>query len=78
MTVTIFSSRSSTHEDSLRANPDGTVTYHWETDGWAMKDSGLNASDTVLSAEQAKARWPEYASKIDAAIAKASGKSNSN
>lgn len=67
MSVTIFSRHNSTSEDWLEANPDGTVTYHLEADGWAMK-GGLHVSDTVYTAEKAKARWPEYAAAIDAAI----------
>jgi hypothetical protein len=76
MSVQIFSHRTSTSEDWLEANPDGTVTYHWEADGWAMMKDGLNASDTVYSVEKAKVRWPDYANKIDAAVAIATGKSS--
>ena len=75
MSVQIFSHRNSTSEDWLVVNPDGTVTYHWEAEGWAMK-GGLNASDTVYSVEKAMAKWPAYASEIDAAVAIATGKSS--
>ena len=71
----ISSGKKSTREEWLVANPDGTVTYHWEADGWAMK-GGLKPSDTVYSVEKAKDKWPAYASEIDAAVASATGKSS--
>lgn len=77
MSTTIFSRRNSTSEDWLVVNPDGTITYHWEADGWAMK-GGVKTSDSVYSAESAKSRWPDYSEKISAAVAAAIGKSKSN
>lgn len=68
MSVTIFHRENGNTEVWLRVNYDGTVTHEAENDGWVQARKGLRPRSTVLSAAEAKARWPDYAMAIDAVL----------
>jgi hypothetical protein len=68
MPITIFHRESGSTESWLDVNDDGTVTYHTENSGWRMARRGNESSDSNMTPEQAKERWPSCASKIDDAL----------
>ena len=68
-TARIFHSESGSTEEWLDVNADGTATYHEENSGWTLIWNGVAGSDSVMSWNHAKAKWPSFADKIDVAIA---------
>ena len=70
MSRVIFRNEYGTREEWLRTNTDGSLSHHLESGGRDIA-SGRYASEAIYSAEEAKARWPEYAVDIDAAVAEA-------
>ena len=68
MSATIFHQENGNTEDWLHVNDDGTVTYEAENAGWVQARKGLQPRSTTLSAAEAKARWPDHAVAIDAAL----------
>lgn len=67
MPITIFRKESNSVEEWLVVNDDGSLTYHFESSGWAMK-GGLHPVDKSITPTAAKERWPAYASAIDSAL----------
>lgn len=74
MPKTIYQFESGNTETWIVVNDDGTVTYHKENAGWRMSRRGAEERERVLSADEAKARWPDRAKDIDAAIAELKAK----
>jgi len=72
----IFERETSTQESWLMMTDDGTLTYHTSPSGWALSRKGPRHGARVPSVDEAKARWPQYASEIDAALAKVKGGSD--
>ena len=69
MVKTIFDHDGSTCERSLVVNDDGTLTYFETASGWAMtRRKAPKDVQQVLTADAAKARWPEHAARIDEAL----------
>ncbi len=68
MPATIFHRENGNTEDWLYVNDDGTVTYEAENAGWVQTRKGLHFRSATLSAAEAKARWPDHAMAIDAAL----------
>ena len=54
-------------EERIYVDDDGSVVHCFENAGWPMARKGINSRETRYTAEQAKAKWPEYAMKIDEA-----------
>ncbi len=69
MPTTIFHTESGNTESWLEVNDDGTITYHKENAGWRMAHRGIDASEKIITAEEAKKRWPTYANAINEALA---------
>ena len=65
MSVLIFQKEGNTREERLLVNDDGSLTYHEENTGYAIFRRDKNATDTTMSPDDAKLRWPDYADKID-------------
>lgn len=68
MSSTIVLRETNSAEEWLQVNADGTLTHHIENSGWSMARSGPLAREKVMTAHDAKARWPSFADKIDAAL----------
>lgn len=66
--TTIFHTESGSTDEWLEVNDDGSLTHHVENAGWKMIRKGIGGSDKHYTAEEAKAKWPHYASKIDEAL----------
>ena len=67
--MTIFDRDSGTREESLDVNDNGAPTYNASNSGWRMARRGSEATRGTLTPDEAKKRWPQYADRIDAAIA---------
>jgi hypothetical protein len=67
MAKVIFSCCTSTRDESLWMEDDGSFVHHSENDGWAMARQGLLPSEHKMTAAEAKERWPQYAARIDEA-----------
>lgn len=66
MTKLIFKKQSNVREQWLHMNDDKTFTYESEPEGWAIgRDKSISET---MSADAAKARWPEWAKEIDEAV----------
>lgn len=66
MSIIIFESETSTEDEWLAVGDDGTLTYVRSPSGWAA--GRKKTVQTKLTAEAAKARWPQYAARIDEAL----------
>lgn len=59
-------------EEMIYVDDDGAVIHRIENAGWKMVRKGINERETRYTADEAKEKWPEYATKIDEATARAS------
>tara|TARA_R110002049_G_scaffold20717_8_gene75937 strand:- start:2118 stop:2345 length:228 start_codon:yes stop_codon:yes gene_type:complete len=69
MPVTIFHRESGAEEKWLTLNDDESVTYDVDRTGWPLMRKGSDPKVEKMTVDEAKARWPSYADRIDAALA---------
>jgi len=72
MGAKIFHNETNVHEEWLVVNRDGSLTYHVENSGWAMRHNGVQAREKTYTADEAKKKWPNYANQIDLATSQKS------
>ena len=70
MAIQIFHTKSGTVDEGLQVNDNGSLTYSRFDP--ALKRQGTESKTEVLTAQQAKRRWPDHADKIDKALAEKS------
>ena len=68
MPTYIFERDTSTEEEWLVVNDDGTLTHERHRSGFAVTRKGLGGTQKQYTADEAKAQWPHYAAKIDEAL----------
>jgi hypothetical protein len=69
VTIIIWQHETNAREEWLQVNDDGSLTHHGENSGWPLMRQGLKPVDRRMTAEEAKAKWPSFAAKIDQALA---------
>jgi hypothetical protein len=72
MPSTIFHRENNSCEEWLIVNDDGTVTYEVENSGWVAAKGSVDNRQNKMTADEAKAKFPSHAEKIDLALAKIS------
>jgi hypothetical protein len=69
MAIEIFRFESTSSERWLEVDDDGVLRLHVENAWFGFMRHGAEPREHVLTPEEAKARWPEHAPKIDEALA---------
>lgn len=66
---TIYQRENGNTEEWIYVDDDGSVVHRSENAGWVMVRKGTNPRETRYTPEEAKAKWPNFAAQIDAALA---------
>jgi len=69
MPTIIFSRETSSSQEWLAVNDDGSLVHHTENCGWSAVRHGANLRERSISASSAKRRWPALAQQIGELIA---------
>jgi hypothetical protein len=68
MATVIFSKETSSFEEWLSVNDDGSLTHYVRSCGWSAVRNGAKPRERVLSVAAAKRRWPEHAEDIEKVV----------
>ena len=68
MSINIFYHRDETREEWLDINNDGSATYTREAEGLPLIHKGPRRKEQVMTAVEAKRRFPNHSEEIDLAL----------
>ena len=68
MSINIFYHQDDSREEWLEINNDGSATYTREADGLPLIHRGPRRKEQIMTADEAKRRFPDHTQEIDLAL----------